>query len=85
VKSPLILAPFHTFSLLASANSPNFATLLIAPVSIGLALDTALSTLCNDLKHAVDGLQLNYSHDVLVLLNNCLGGLELQHLLSSEL
>ena len=60
------------------------ATLLGAPLSAGLAMDTILLARHDDLKHAVDRLHLLSSHDALVLLKNSLGGPKLQHVIRSS-
>lgn len=60
------------------------ASLLGAPLSTGQAMDTALSTLCEDFVRAVDRLQLLSSHDALLLLKNSLGGPKLQYVLRTS-
>jgi hypothetical protein len=76
--SPIITQPqFDSFRRLR----PDEATLLGTPLSTGTALDSTLSTLCDNLERAVSRLQLIAAHDALVLLKNCLGGPKLQHVL----
>jgi hypothetical protein len=64
--------------------TPDTATLLGAPLSSGKAMDDILSSLYEDLKLAVDRLQLISAHDALVLLKTCLGGPKLQFVLRSS-
>jgi hypothetical protein len=47
-------------------------------------MDDILSTLLEDLKLAVDRLQLISAHDVLVLLKTCLGDPKLQYVLRAS-
>ena len=47
-------------------------------------MDTTLSTFYEDLKLAVDRLQLISAHDALVLLKSCLGGPKLQYILRTS-
>jgi len=64
--------------------TPDTAILLGAPLSSGKAMDDILSSLYEDLKLAVDRLQLISAHDALVLLKTCLGGPKLQFVLRSS-
>ena len=64
--------------------SSDYATLLGAPIFTGPAMDASLSTLYEDLKLAVDRLQLISAHDALVLLKTCLGGPKLQYVLRTS-
>ena len=61
--------------------SPSPATLLGSPLSSGLAMDDAISTLNDDLQWAANRLSLVSSHDVLILLKNCLSGRKLLHVM----
>ena len=60
------------------------ATLLDAPLFSGQAMDDILSTLQDDLKSAVDRLQLVSAHDALVLVKTCLGGPKLLYILRAS-
>jgi hypothetical protein len=64
--------------------STDAATLLGAPLSAGQATDIMLASLHDELKLAVDRLELIFSHGALVLLKNCLGGQKLLHKLRSS-
>lgn len=68
---------FHGFQ----HHTPDTATLLGSPLSIGLALDNTLSALHDNLQCAIDRLRLLSSHDALVLLKNSLGGPKLQYVM----
>jgi len=57
------------------------ATLLGALIFSGYAIDDILSTLYEDLRLAVDRIQLISAHDALVPLKICLGGPKLQYVL----
>ena len=85
-KSEVILRPeavSHCQFVRFCKYTPDFATLLGAPLSTGPALDSALSSLHYDLKCAVDRHPLMSLHDALVLLKNRLGGPKLQHVTRS--
>jgi len=60
------------------------ATLLGSPLSSGLAMDSSLSTLSDDLRRAVERRSLISSHDALILLKNCLGGPKLQYVMKTS-
>ena len=64
--------------------TPDTATLLGAPPFSGKAMDDILSSMYEDLKLAVDRLQLISVHDAFVFLMTCLGGPKLQFVLRSS-
>jgi len=57
------------------------ATLLGSPLSSGLVMDSALFTMSDDCRRAVERLSLIFSQDTLILLKRCLGGPKLQYVL----
>ncbi len=63
--------------------TPDTATLLGAPLTLGPAMDERISTCCADLSRAVERLKLVSSHDALLLLKNSFNASRLQHVLRS--
>ena len=63
--------------------SPDTASLLGAPLTLGPAMDERISTCCADLSRAVERLKLVSSHDALLLLKNSFNASRLQHVLRS--